>query len=388
MKPKLDVDLSGELVDQTDYRIKIKSLMYLKSSRPDIVQAVCYCACYQARPTEKHLQEDKRIFRYLKGTINMGLWYAKDSGFKLTAFSDVNHAGCLDTRKSTSGVIQFLGNKLVSWMSKKQDCTTMSSAEEEYMALSSSCAQVMWMRTYLKDYGFKYKKIPFYSDSQSAIAISCNPMQHSRTKHIYTRYHFIKEKVENGIIELYFVKTEYQLADMFTKALPEDRFQYLVKRIGDKNPICTLGDYSKPSHKGHMNIIELSLRKNVVPLRSDTIRLVQNGCSFLKPVDSLDLDDANRERTRLCLFQFSLCDQASNWLERLLAGSITIWEDLTTRFLAQYFQPGRTAKLRNDILMFQQQQQESSQKHGLVSKTYSKRPSSWHRSLASNSIFL
>ncbi|GJZ81301.1 hypothetical protein Tco_0646295 [Tanacetum coccineum] len=231
-KPKLDADLSGEPVDQTDYRSKIGSLMYLTSSRPDIVQAVCYCARYQARPTEKHLKEVKRIFRYLRGTIHMGLWYPKGSGFELTAFSDADHAGCIDTRKSTSGGIQFLGDKLVSWMSKKQNCTAMSSAEAEYVALSASCAQVMWMRTQLQDYGFNYNKIPLYCDSQSAIAISCNPVQHSRTKHIHTRYHFIKEQVENGIIELYFVRTEYQLADMFTKALPEERFQYLVRRIG------------------------------------------------------------------------------------------------------------------------------------------------------------
>ncbi|GKA35016.1 retrovirus-related pol polyprotein from transposon TNT 1-94 [Tanacetum coccineum] len=171
-KPKLDADLSGKLVDQTDYHSKIGSLMYLTSRKPDIVQAVCYCARYQARPTEKHLKEVKRIVRYLRGTINMGLWYPKDSGFELTAFSDVDHAGCFDTRKSTSGGIQFLSDKLVSWMSKKQDCTAMSSAEAEYVALSAGCAQVMWMRTQLKDYGFNYNKIPLYCDSQSAIAIS------------------------------------------------------------------------------------------------------------------------------------------------------------------------------------------------------------------------
>ncbi|GJW66482.1 retrovirus-related pol polyprotein from transposon TNT 1-94 [Tanacetum coccineum] len=128
-KPKLDADLSGEPVDQTDYHSKIGSLMYLTSSRPDIVQAVCYCARYQARPTEKHLKEVKRIFRYLRGTINMGLWYPKGSGFELTAFLDADHAGCVDTRKSTSRGIQLLGDKLVRWMSKKQDCTVMSSAE-------------------------------------------------------------------------------------------------------------------------------------------------------------------------------------------------------------------------------------------------------------------
>nr|GEX45007.1 retrovirus-related Pol polyprotein from transposon TNT 1-94 [Tanacetum cinerariifolium] len=231
-KPKLAADLSGNPVDQTDYCSKIGSLMYLTSSRLDIVQAVCFCARYQSRPTEKHFKEVKRIFRYLIGTVNMGLWYPKGSSFGLTAFSDANHAGCIDTRKSTSGGIQFLGDKLVSWMSKKQNCTAMSSAEAEYVALSASCAQVMWMRKQLQDYGFNYNKIPLYYDSQSTIAISCNPVQHSRTKHIHTRHYFIKEQVENGIIELYFVRTEYQLADMFTKALPEDRFKYLVRQIG------------------------------------------------------------------------------------------------------------------------------------------------------------
>nr|GEV84728.1 uncharacterized mitochondrial protein AtMg00810-like [Tanacetum cinerariifolium] len=116
----------------------------------------------------------------------MGLWYPKGSSFDLTAFLNVDHAGCIDSCKSTSGGIQFLGDKLVSWMSKKQNCTAMSSAEAKYVALSASCAQVMWMRTQLQDYGFNYNKISLYCDSQSAIAISCNPVQHSRTKHIHT----------------------------------------------------------------------------------------------------------------------------------------------------------------------------------------------------------
>ncbi|GJS50356.1 retrovirus-related pol polyprotein from transposon TNT 1-94 [Tanacetum coccineum] len=147
--------------------------------------------------------------------------------------SDSDHAGCLDSRKSTSGGIQFLGgDKLVSWSSKKQDCTSMSSAEAEYVSLSACCAQVLWLRTQLTDYGFHFDKIPMYCDSKAAIAISCNPVQHSRTKHIDVRYHFIKEQVEKGIVELFFVGTEYQLADLFTKALSEDRFKYLVRRLG------------------------------------------------------------------------------------------------------------------------------------------------------------
>ncbi|GJU33783.1 retrovirus-related pol polyprotein from transposon TNT 1-94 [Tanacetum coccineum] len=173
-KPKLDADLSGTPIDQTKYHSMIRSLMYLTSSRPDLVQAVCYCARYQAKPTIKHLKEVKIIFRYLKGTINMELWYPKDSGFELTAFSNADHARCLDTRKITSRGIQFLGDKLVRWMSKKQDCTAMYSAEAEYVALFASCAQVIRMRTQLKDYGFDYNNIPLYCDSQSAIATPCN----------------------------------------------------------------------------------------------------------------------------------------------------------------------------------------------------------------------
>ncbi|GKE17537.1 zinc finger, CCHC-type containing protein [Tanacetum coccineum] len=144
--------------------------------------------------------------------------------------------------------------------------------------------------------------------------------------------------------------------------------------MGDKNQPYTLGDYSRPSHQGYRNTIELPEGNNVVPLRSDTIRLVQNGCAFhklrfedpnqhlkdfLKLVDSLDLNGKNKERTRLHLFQFSLRDKASNWLERLPAGSISTWENFTTHFLAQFFPPGRTTKLRNDILMFQQHHGES-----------------------------
>ncbi|GJQ99582.1 putative ribonuclease H-like domain-containing protein [Tanacetum coccineum] len=196
IKDKLDLDQNRTLVDATKYHSMIDALMYLTSSRPDIVHATCLCARYQAKPTEKHLKEVKRIFRYLRGTVNMGLWYTKDSGFELTRFLDADYAGCKDTFKSTFDGAQFLGEKL------------------------------------LTNYGFHFNKIPIYCDLKSPIAISYNPVQHSRTKHIAVRYHFIKEHVEKGTIELYFVKTDYQLADLFTKALPVDRFNYLLHRLG------------------------------------------------------------------------------------------------------------------------------------------------------------
>nr|GEZ13493.1 ribonuclease H-like domain-containing protein [Tanacetum cinerariifolium] len=200
IKDKLDLDQNGTPVDATKYRSMIGALMYLTSSRPDIVHA--------------------------------SLWYTKDSGSELTRFSDVDYVGCKDTFKSTSGGAQFLRENLVSWSSKKQYCTTLSTAEAEYVSLSACCAQVLWMRTQLIDYGFHFNKIPIYCDLKSAIAISCNPVRHSKTKHIAVRYHFIKEHVEKGTTELYFVKTDYQLADIFTKALPADRFNYLVRRLG------------------------------------------------------------------------------------------------------------------------------------------------------------
>ncbi|GKA65894.1 retrovirus-related pol polyprotein from transposon TNT 1-94 [Tanacetum coccineum] len=234
-RTKLDEDLSGIPVDQTQYRSMIGSLMYLTASRPDLVFAVCMCARYQSKPTKKHLEAVKRVFRYLQGSINMGLWYPKDTAMALTAYADADHAGCQDTRRSTSGSAQFLGDKLVSWSSKKQTSTSISSTEAEYIAMSGCCAQILWMRSQLSDYGFAYNHIPLYCDNKSAIALCCNNVQHSRSKHIDIRHHFIREQVEKGVVELYFVRTEYQLADIFTKALPRERFEFILPRLGMKS---------------------------------------------------------------------------------------------------------------------------------------------------------
>nr|GEZ77116.1 copia protein [Tanacetum cinerariifolium] len=153
-------------------------------------------------------------------------WYDTLSRFLLdNNFSkDTDHAGCQDTRRSTSGSAQFLGDKLVSWSSKKQQSTAISTTEVEYIAMSGCCAQILWMRSQLTDYGFDINKIPMYCDNRSVIALCCYNVQHSRSKHIYILHHFIREQVERGVIELYFVSTDYQLADIFTKALPRQRF--------------------------------------------------------------------------------------------------------------------------------------------------------------------
>ncbi|GKA46962.1 hypothetical protein Tco_0739845 [Tanacetum coccineum] len=221
-KSKLDEDKEGKAVDPSHYRGMIGTLLYLTDSRPDLQFAICMCARYQARSTENHLHAVKRIFRYLKGTVNRGIWYLKDSSIALTAFADVDHAGCQDTRRST----------FVSWSSKRQKSAAISNTEAKYIAIFGCCAQILWMRSQLIDYDLGFNKITMYCDNKSAIALCCNNVQHSRSKHIDIRFHFIKEHVENGVIELYFVNTEYQLADIFTKALAKERIEFLINKLG------------------------------------------------------------------------------------------------------------------------------------------------------------
>ncbi|GJU21047.1 retrovirus-related pol polyprotein from transposon TNT 1-94, partial [Tanacetum coccineum] len=152
--------------------------------------------------------------------------------YLIATFVDADHAGCQDTHHSTSSSMQFLGDRLVSWSSKRQKSDAISSTEAEYIAMSECCAQTLWMRSQLTDYGLGFNKIPMYCDNKSAIALSCNNVQHCRSKHIDIRFHFIKEHVENGVIELYCVNTEYQLADIFTKALARERIEFLNNKLG------------------------------------------------------------------------------------------------------------------------------------------------------------
>nr|GEU68817.1 hypothetical protein [Tanacetum cinerariifolium] len=180
-KSKLDKDKEGKAIDPSHYRGMIGTLLYLTSSRPDLQFAIFMCTRYQARPTEKHLHAIKRIFRYLRGIVNRSLWYPKDSSVTLTAFADADHAGCQDTRRSTSGSLQFLGDRLISWSSKRQKSAAISSTKAEYIAFPGCCAQILWMRSQLTDYGIGFNKISMYCDNKSAIALCCNNVQHSRT---------------------------------------------------------------------------------------------------------------------------------------------------------------------------------------------------------------
>ena len=154
------------LVDVTNYRGMIGSLLYLTASRPDIMFATCLCARFQANPREPHLIAVKRIFRYLKGEPNLGLWYPRETDFNLVGYSDSDFAGCKIDRKSISESCQLLGGRLVSWFSKKQKSISTSTAEAEYIAAGSCCAQILWMKHQLQDYGLSYTKVPIFCDNQ------------------------------------------------------------------------------------------------------------------------------------------------------------------------------------------------------------------------------
>ncbi|KAK1424407.1 hypothetical protein QVD17_19736 [Tagetes erecta] len=229
---KIQPDPKGKAVDQTLYRSMIGSLMYLTASRPDIMYAVCVCARYQSDPKESHLVAVKRIFRYLKGKPNLGLWYPYEGNFELYSYSDSDFGGCALDRKSTTGGCQFLGPRLVSWQCKKQTNVSVSTAEAEYIAASAGCSQVLWLQNQLLDYGFNFLKTPIYIDNTAAMFITANPVQHSKTKHIEIRYHFLRDNSEKGLIILIKVHTDKQLADLFTKSFLSGRFEFLIQSIG------------------------------------------------------------------------------------------------------------------------------------------------------------
>jgi len=220
----LDLNEDGKPVDQKVYRSMIGSLLYLCASRPDIMLSVCMCASFQANPRECHLMAIKRILRYLVHTPNLGLWYTKGSTFNLLGYSDLDYAGCKVDRKSTTGTCQFLSWSLVSWSSKKQNSVALSTAEAKYIATGACCAQLLWMKQTLSDFGCEFTKIPLMCDNESAIKLANNPVQHSRTKHIDIRHHFLRDHETKGDISLRHVSTDKQLADIFTKPLDERRF--------------------------------------------------------------------------------------------------------------------------------------------------------------------
>jgi hypothetical protein len=220
----VDLDEGGKSVDLKLYRSMIGSLLYLTASEPDIMFGVCMCARFQASPKEYHMMAVKRILRYLRQIPNLGLWYPKGAQFILIGYSDSDYANCKIDRKSTSDTCQLLGRSLVLWSSKKQNSIALSTAEAEYISAGSYCVQLLWMKQTLLDCGVKFDYIPLLCDNESAIKITTNPVQHKRTKHIDIRHHFLRDHVSKGDIVMEGLRTDDQLADIFTKPLDETYF--------------------------------------------------------------------------------------------------------------------------------------------------------------------
>ncbi|GJZ24062.1 hypothetical protein Tco_0561521 [Tanacetum coccineum] len=231
---KLTKDEECESVDSTKYRGMIGSLLYLMASRPDIMFSVCLCARFQEAPKTSHLEAVKRIFRYIKGTMHLGLWYPKGTGIETVVYADSDHAGDYVDRKSTSGICTFVGCCLTSWFSKKQTALAISTTEAEYISAGKACQQALWMKQALIDYDVRLDDVPISGDNHRAtIDLSKLGAKHFLPKtHSNIRHHFLRDNVQKGHISIEKVPSADNIADILTKPLKRESFNYLRLGLG------------------------------------------------------------------------------------------------------------------------------------------------------------
>uniref|UniRef100_A0A2N9F269 Reverse transcriptase Ty1/copia-type domain-containing protein n=1 Tax=Fagus sylvatica TaxID=28930 RepID=A0A2N9F269_FAGSY len=221
------------LVDATNYHSIVGALQYITLTRPDLTHAINLVCQFMHQPGASHFQAVKRILRYLQGTLDYGLRLLSQSSLSLYGFSDADWAGCLDTRRSTTGYCIYLGANCISWASKKQPTVSRSSAEAEYRSMSTTTAELTWLMYLLRDIGIRLPAPPvLFCDNTSALHLTVNPVFHARTKHIELDVHFVREKVAAGDLVTRFVPTHLQIADVFTKALSKDSFHGLRSKLG------------------------------------------------------------------------------------------------------------------------------------------------------------
>ncbi|CAL9022501.1 unnamed protein product [Prunus brigantina] len=250
-KVLLSVSDGALLSNPTEYRELVGSLQYLTLTRPDISFAINTVAQFMSAPRTPHLVAAKRILRYIKGTIDLGLSFTpQTAAARLSAYSDADWAGCPDSRRSTTGYVITLGTNLISWCSKKQPTVTRSSTESEYRALSHACAETNWLCSLLHELGVRLRfPVQLFCDNLSTTYMAANPVFHARTRHIELDYHFVREKVALGSHQVCFIPSVDQLADLFTKALHKPRHQLMSSKL--VHPVT-------PSLRGGVNAAFLS----------------------------------------------------------------------------------------------------------------------------------
>jgi hypothetical protein len=230
---KLVTDSAGMTINSTQYMQMVCSLMYLTSTRLDIMFVVNLLSRYLAHPAELHLQAVKRVLRYIKGTLSYGIFYKQSGDVELLAYTDNDYAGDLEDRKSTLGLLFMLSSRAVSWSSKKQPVVTLSTTEAEFIAAAFCACQAVWLRRMLEklDHASAGTTI-IYCDNNSTIKLSKNPVMHGRSKHIDVRFHFLRELTQDEVVTLLHCRSQEQLADIMTKPLPQVVFEKLRTLMG------------------------------------------------------------------------------------------------------------------------------------------------------------
>lgn len=242
---KLSKDEKGEPVNPTNYRRLVGCLRYLLHTRPDLSYAVGIASRYMQTPMVSHLVSINQILRYIAGTTSYGLWYKRGGSHKISGYSDSSYKSSVDDGKSTTGHVFYFSKTPVSWCSQKQNTVALSSCEAEFMAATSAACQAIWLRSlYSEIVGEEMQRIVIRVDNKSAIALMKNPVFHGRSKHIDSKYHFIRECVEEEKVEIEYVSGEEQKADILTKALARVKFFEMRELLGVEDlpsPVRVLG---------------------------------------------------------------------------------------------------------------------------------------------------